>query len=114
MEEEVQLTFTLYSQISSEVLLYPASVAPLYLALGVNGEAGELGEKVKKVYRDRDGVFDEESILEIKKEVGDTLWYLNRISEELGFTLESAALLNICKLQDRINRNTLQSKGDNR
>ena len=108
------MDFNQYNILASKVILYPREIAPLYLALGVNGEAGELGEKVKKVYRDKFGKFDNESILEIQKEVGDTLWYLNRLSEELGFTLESAAILNIQKIQDRINRDVLRSSGDNR
>lgn len=108
------MDFKTYNSKSSEVLLYPREIAPLYLALGVNGEAGELGEKVKKVYRDKNGIFDSNSVLEIQKEVGDVLWYLNRISEELGFTLEEAALLNLKKIQDRIDREVLQSSGDNR
>ena len=108
------MDFKEYDQKSSEVLLYPTDVAPLYLALGVNGEAGELGEKVKKVYRDKDRVFNEQAVLDIKKEVGDVLWYLNRISVELGFTLEEAAILNISKLQDRINRDVVHGVGDKR
>lgn len=114
------MDFKQYSEKSSRVLIFPTTstgdlnIAPLYLALGVNGEAGELGEKVKKVYRDKNGVFDEESTLEIKKEVGDTLWYLNQISKQLGFTLEEAAELNLVKLESRIQREVLQSSGDNR
>lgn len=114
------MDFKEYNKESSKELFYPhsiaegVSIAPLYLALGINGEAGEVGEKVKKVYRDSGGVFTPESILEIKKEIGDVLWYLNRLSEELGFSLEEASKLNIIKLQDRINREKLKGSGDNR
>lgn len=114
------MNFIKYNKEVSKNLIYPhsipvgTSIAPLYLALGVNGESGELGEKIKRRFREFEGNFDEESILEIKKEVGDVLWYLNRLSEELGFTLESAAELNILKLQDRINREVLRGSGDER
>ena len=108
------MNFQEYNELSSQVLIYPKDIAPLYLALGVNGEAGEAGEKVKKVYRDHNGRFSEEDVLEIKKEIGDVLWYLNRLSEELGFSLEDAAILNIEKIQDRIRREVVQSSGDNR
>lgn len=108
------ITFEKYNELSSRVLIYPRDIAPLYLALGVNGESGELGEKIKKVYRDNAGLFEAEHIESIKKEVGDVLWYLNRLSEELGFTLEEAAELNIEKLKDRIEREVIQSSGDNR
>lgn len=108
------MDFNEYNKKASKILLYPKNIAPLYLALGVNGEAGEVGEKVKKVYRDKKGVFDIYSTEEIKKEIGDVLWYLNRLSEELGFSLESAAELNLVKLQDRIDRELLRGEGDNR
>jgi len=108
------MDFNEYSIKSGKVLLYPKAIAPLYLALGVNGEAGEVGEKVKKVYRDKEGIFSSQSTEEIKKEIGDVLWYLNRLSVELGFTLEEAAILNLLKIEDRINREVVQSKGDNR
>lgn len=108
------MTFKEYNLQSSKVLLYPKDIAPLYLALGINGEAGEVGEKVKKVYRDLKGEFSDECKLEIKKEIGDVLWYLNRLCEELGFTLQESAELNIVKLEDRIHRDVLQKSGDNR
>lgn len=37
----------------------------------------------------------------IKKELGDVLWYLNTLALSLGFTLEEVALLNVDKLQTR-------------
>lgn len=113
------MDFKEYNRESSKELFYPhkmgeVNIAPLYLGLGVCGEGGELAEKIKKVYRDQHGVFTPEAILEIKKEVGDVLWYLNRVSEELGFSLEEASKLNIIKLQDRIKREKLKGSGDNR
>ena len=113
------MDFSQYNKESSRVLLYPkllggVDISPMYLGMGVCGEAGETVEKIKKVYRDSKGVFDNQAVLEIKKEIGDVLWYLNRLSEELGFTLESAAELNILKLQDRIEREKLKGEGDNR
>ncbi len=114
------MDFSTYNKQSSKELFYPksipegVSIAPLYLALGVNGESGELGEKIKKCYRDNQGIFTPEAIEEIKKEAGDVLWYLNRLSQELGFSLEEAAGLNLIKLEDRIKREKLKGSGDNR
>jgi NTP pyrophosphatase (non-canonical NTP hydrolase) len=38
---------------------------------------------------------------DVKKELGDVLWYLNTLALSLGFTLEEVALLNVEKLQKR-------------
>ena len=37
----------------------------------------------------------------LKKELGDVLWYLNTLALTLGFTLEEVALINVDKLQKR-------------
>lgn len=113
------MDFNTYNKKSSQHLFYPhrleeVDVSPMYLSLGVCGEAGELAEKVKKCYRDSQGQFSELSIKEIEKEVGDVLWYLNRLAEELGFSLGSAAQLNLIKLEDRVQREVLRGSGDNR
>ena len=109
------MSFEEYNRESSKSLIYPNDfTTPMYLALGVNGESGELGEKVKKVYRDNGGIFNDKHREEIKKEIGDVLWYLNQLSENLGFTLESASELNLIKIQDRMKRDLIRGTGDNR
>lgn len=85
-----------------------------YLALGVSGEAGEVAEKIKKILRNDDGVVSEEKRGELKKEIGDVLWYLAMLSRELGFPFEEAAKTNIAKLADRAARGVIKSSGDNR
>jgi NTP pyrophosphatase (non-canonical NTP hydrolase) len=66
-----------------------------YLALGLAGEAGEVANKVKKVYRDDAGT---DAIID---ELGDVLWYLSETARELGTSLEVVAHLNIKKLEER-------------
>lgn len=68
-----------------------------YLALGLNGEAGEVAEGVKK-YKRHGKDLDREAM---KKELGDMLWYLAVFAHELGFTLEDVAADNIAKLKAR-------------
>ena len=86
----------------------------IYPALGLNGEAGEVAEKIKKVLRDKGGFFDEESKLQIIMEISDCLWYCNALAHDLGYSLESVMELNIQKLESRKERNVIHGSGDNR
>lgn len=81
----------------------------LYNTLGMVGEAGEFAEKVKK--HARDGVWNRE---DAAKELGDVLWYLARIADDMGYTLEEIARLNQQKLADRKARGVMRGSGDNR
>ena len=86
----------------------------IYPTLGLVGEAGEVAEKVKKVIRDKNGIFDEESKKSIKKELGDVLWYLSNLCNEFGFSLDDVALQNIEKLKLRSARGKISGSGDDR
>ena len=86
----------------------------IYPTLGLVGEAGEVAEKVKKVIRDKEGKFDEESKNAIKKELGDVLWYLSTLCSELQFNLDDVALLNLEKLKLRAAKGKISGSGDNR
>ena len=84
-----------------------------YDGLGL-GEAGEVQGKVKKIIRDNGGIITPESIDDIKKELGDTLWYIASMCENLGITLEDVAKSNIEKIHDRNARGVRRGSGDNR
>jgi len=81
-----------------------------HLALAVNGEAGELAEKVKK-YR-REG--DEQYLDDLVDECGDTLWYLLAIPKLLGVEPSDMAEQNLDKLADREERDVIHGEGDHR
>ena len=87
---------------------------PIYTTLGLTGEAGEVADKVKKVLRDRDGVFDESAREAIKLELGDVLWYIAQLSMELGYELEDVAAANLAKLSSRAARGRISGSGDQR
>ena len=87
---------------------------PIYPTLGLCGEAGEVADKVKKVMRDRNGVFDAETRDAIKMELGDVLWYVAQLSKELGYALEDVAAANLDKLSSRAARGRLGGSGDDR
>lgn len=86
----------------------------MYVALGVCGEAGEIAEKIKKIMRNDDGVISDEKRGDLKKEIGDVLWYLSQLSRLLGFTFSEVAEANIAKLADRKARGVIKSSGDTR
>jgi NTP pyrophosphatase (non-canonical NTP hydrolase) len=81
----------------------------LYTALGLCGEAGEVAEKIKKWLRD--GELDD---IELAKELGDVMWYVAALSNDLGYDLSEIAEMNLIKLQSRKARGMLGGSGDNR
>ena len=86
----------------------------IYPTLGLVGEAGEVAEKVKKVIRDKKGIFDDESKKAIKKELGDVLWYVSNLCTEFNFSLDDIALMNLEKLKLRAAKGKISGSGDDR
>ena len=86
----------------------------IYPTLGLVGESGEVAEKIKKVIRDKNGVIDENTRSDLKKELGDVLWYLNQLATELNLSLDEIADENLDKLFSRMERNKIHGEGDNR
>ena len=104
-----------YQRESRKTALYPdVGSNPIYPTLGLVGEAGEVADKVKKILRDKKGVFDEQSKDAIKFELGDVLWYISQLSSELGYELDEIANSNLQKLNSRKMRGQIQGSGDNR
>lgn len=86
----------------------------VYPTLGLAGETGEVVEKVKKTIREKEGKFDSMAKDDIKKEIGDVLWYMAQLATELGISLDDVARHNIEKLADRSARGKLHGSGDRR
>lgn len=108
------LTFNEYQSASAETRIYPVEHQVVYPALGLCGEAGEVAEKIKKVLRDSGGVISDEKREELKKELGDVIWYLAALAGDLNLDLGEIAQMNIDKLQSRKQRGVLSGSGDNR
>lgn len=92
----------------------PASASLAYGALGLNGEAGEVAEKIKKWIRDSNSDISKLNKDEMTKELGDVLWYVARIGDLLDVKMSDIASNNIEKLSDRQNRGAIGGSGDNR
>ncbi len=86
----------------------------LHWVLGINGEAGEIAEKIKKIIRDKSGEVSEADKTELAAEIGDVLWYLAVFAHHLGVSFDDVATRNLDKLQSRQARGVLQGSGDNR
>ena len=86
----------------------------IYPALGLAGESGEVCEKLKKIIRDNKGKITSEKREELKKELGDVLWYVAVLAHELDIYLEDVAISNVMKLRDRKERNQIGGSGDER
>jgi NTP pyrophosphatase (non-canonical NTP hydrolase) len=118
-----QLTLDDYQEVCTTFAVYPGQGSLLglaYAALGLNGEAGETAEQIKKTWRD-DGIEDpanftlsDERRQKIIKELGDTLWYASQIATEIGVSLGDIAQANIDKLSARRAGNLIHGEGSDR
>lgn len=86
----------------------------LYPAVGMANEAGELLGKMKKVFRDNDGVLGNTRRTEIAAELGDILWYVAELATQLEIDLADIAAYNLTKLADRADRGVIGGSGDER
>lgn len=108
------MTLNEYQRAALETALYPSEQKIIYPTLGLAGESGEVADKIKKVLRDRHGVFDVTTRTEIAKELGDVLWYVAVLSNDIGYTLDEIGKMNNEKLQSRKRRGVIGGEGDNR
>lgn len=118
------MTMNDYQAAAAQTAIYPGRLkveGVLYCALGVSGEAGEVAGRVKKILRDDkidpsrpSSLVPEDKRTAIKRQLGDVLWYISQLAEELGVPLETIAQENLAKLAPRQERNVLSGQGDGR
>ena len=72
------------------------------------GPKDHIPEKIKKHIRDG------RSLEGVGLELGDVLWYISALADDLGVTLEEIAQANVDKLRSRMERNKIKGSGDNR
>lgn len=90
------LTFAAYQMAAARTMNRAAPLAPANYAMGLAGETGEVVELLKK--RLFHGIDPGDKLV---KELGDVLWYVAALCEEMGLTLEQVARVNIDKLMKR-------------
>jgi NTP pyrophosphatase (non-canonical NTP hydrolase) len=102
-----------YQRLANKAAFYEGDDVT-YCALGITGEAGEVADHVKKMWRDDNGILTDDRKKLILKELGDVMWYISRMTENLDSTLEEVAIMNLNKIKDRVERNVQRGSGDNR
>ncbi|MFA5023755.1 MAG: nucleoside triphosphate pyrophosphohydrolase family protein [Patescibacteria group bacterium] len=109
------MTLNEYQQKSNGTARFPDQENSfIYATLGMMGEAGEVAKKIKKVWRDKGKKIEPADRDEIKKEMGDVLWYLAQLGLILDLELEDIAQTNLAKTASRLERHVINGTGDNR
>jgi NTP pyrophosphatase (non-canonical NTP hydrolase) len=104
-----------YQKQSRTTAIYPSMCQSYTFSLiGLVGETGEVAEKIKKLIRDRQGKLDDSYRDEIKKEMGDVLWYFSQLATDLDINLEDLVQTNLKKIKSRHVRSKIHGSGDNR
>lgn len=114
-----KMDFKEYQEKALSTAVYPdVGHNIIYPALKLAGEAGETADKIGKLWRNKNYTSGKQYSLEeriaVAKEMGDVLWYLAAISNEISMSLDEIADMNIKKLQDRRERGVVKGEGDNR
>lgn len=109
------MDFKQYQRFAKTVAIYPKLGKKfVYSTLGLVGEAGEVAEKVKHIFRDKGGRVTKKDKEEMSKELGDVLWYVSQVATDFGLSLDEIAKENVRKLTSRKERGKIKGRGDNR
>lgn len=121
--QEKAISTSLYDMESEDIMS---------VALLLTSEAGEVAGKIDKAYRkankhnnemwdnppfsldDLQTMEDNLDYQAVEKELGDVIWAVAVIADQLGIKLEDVAKVNINKLASRQQRDVIVGDGDNR
>lgn len=106
------MNFNEYQKLARSTAVYPRQDKIVYPTLGLCGEAGEVADKIKKTIRGDSTL--EQATDDIAMELGDVLWYVATLADDLGIELEDVAKWNVAKLQRRMKSNKIKGDGDHR
>ena len=109
--DETPLTMDTYQQQAKATAVYPEDKAREYLVAGLAGEVGEVMSLFAKHWRADQEWLD---YSKVAAELGDVLWFITLLADEVGYDLSEVAQGNLDKLADRANRGKLKGSGDNR
>lgn len=108
-----------YAEQTESTAVYPGAGTEqglAYVVLGLCAETGELAEYVKKSIRDKGkgGDLVGKRLDDVRKELGDIMWYWAGVCRELGFNPATVLRENIEKLQRRKKEDKIHGHGNDR
>ena len=103
-----------YQMFVRSTKVYDKEYHLVYPVLGLVNEAGEVAGKIKKLMRDDEGQLTQERFDDIVSELGDVLWYVTAVADDLGISLSNVFYDNFTKIKSRKERNMIKGSGDNR
>ncbi len=103
-----------YQEFVRQTKVYDKEYKLVYPVLGLVNEAGEVAGKVKKLMRDDGGQLSQERFEDIVSELGDVVWYLTAVADDLGITISDVIFENFMKLKSRKERGMIKGSGDHR
>lgn len=110
-----------YQSEARKTRVYPSESNVIYPALKMAGEAGEVAQAVGKYLRGDYPQLPEEPIWHsqefrevMRRELGDVLWYIAALCDDLSLDMNDVAKTNIKKLRWRKATGTIRGTGDNR
>lgn len=112
------MTMAEYQSRMSETIIYKWPI--IYPSMALFSEAGEVSGAISKMIRDDEVRFVGTDVItdaqraNLCLEMGDVLWCLTALAQDLGLTLEMVATANLDKLADRKERGKLKGSGDYR
>ena len=92
-----------YKDFTRKTAKYPKRREKEYLMIGLMNEAGEVGGAYKKEIRDR--VDNTDLIID---ELGDVLWYLQRLCDVYDIKISELMVNNMDKLFNRMDKEQLE------
>ena len=98
---------TTYLDFTRKTAKYPKRREKEYLMIGLMNEAGEVGGAYKKEIRDR--VDNTELIID---ELGDVLWYLQRLCDVYDIKISELMVNNMDKLFNRMSKEQMEEFRD--
>jgi|TARA_Y100000004_G_scaffold151121_1_gene173689 NTP pyrophosphatase (non-canonical NTP hydrolase) len=98
-----------YLDFTRKTAKYPKRREKEYLMIGLMNEAGEVGGAYKKEIRDR--VDNTELIID---ELGDVLWYLQRLCDVYDIKISELMVNNMDKLFNRMSKEQMEEFRDGR
>jgi NTP pyrophosphatase (non-canonical NTP hydrolase) len=113
-DNQEQMSLFDYQLFVRSTKVYDPEYALVYPVLGLASEAGEVAGKIKKLMRDHEGQLTQEMFNDIIKELGDVLWYVTAVADDLGITISDVFYMNMQKLESRKQRMVLKGDGDDR